>query len=131
MNVYISYAQSDAALAESLAAHLAEAGCTVWWGGEDQLLPGENWALKVGKALEKADAMVVLLSPSAVAYPPVRREIDFALLAPQFADRLIPVIVQPSEQAPWILKTMNPLQAGESPALLARKILDRLQVSMT
>jgi hypothetical protein len=32
------------------------------WDESEEVLPGENWAKKIGDALEKSDAMVVLES---------------------------------------------------------------------
>lgn len=53
MNVFISYAPSDRDIADSLADTLSECGLEVWQTDE-HVLPGENWAKKVGEALEEA-----------------------------------------------------------------------------
>ncbi|MBD0305339.1 MAG: toll/interleukin-1 receptor domain-containing protein [Nitrospiraceae bacterium] len=61
MNVYLSHSKSDRYLAKEIASYLkAQRGMDVWLP-EEQLLPGDNWAAKVGSVLEDADAMVVLL----------------------------------------------------------------------
>ena len=61
MKVFISYAQQDAALAGRVAEALQGDGLEVW-NAERNLLPGDNWAAEVGRALEESEAMVVLLT---------------------------------------------------------------------
>jgi hypothetical protein len=78
MRVFLSHAREDAKVADVLRAGLSKAGFEVWHDAE-QLMPGDNWALELGKALQKAQAMVVLLSPSALTSPSVQREIEYAL----------------------------------------------------
>jgi len=62
MRVFLSYSDSAADLARNLAAQLSELGIEASDPGE-QVLPGDNWALKIGYALQKPRAMIVLLSP--------------------------------------------------------------------
>jgi hypothetical protein len=64
MNVFISHASADTDWARKLAEALKRAGLDAW-DPSANITPGENWSLEVGKALEKAGAMVVLLSPAA------------------------------------------------------------------
>ena len=73
---------------------------------ENEMVAGANWHKEIGKALERSDAMVVLLTPEAADSPYVRSEIDYALSNPRFRDRVIPVIVRPT-QVPWILEKLN------------------------
>ena len=100
-NVFISYAHSDLAVARQVAAQLEDAGNKVWFA-DDAVFPGENLMLEVGKALEKSDAMVVLISPESMKSDWVRQDIKFALSAPQYRGRLIPVIVKPTGCPPWV-----------------------------
>jgi hypothetical protein len=113
MKVFLSYAQSDRETARELATHLKEAGHKVWYA-DDALFPGQNIALETGKALDKAEAVVVLLSPQALKSDGVRQEIEFALGAPQFRGRLIPVMVKPTADIPWILKKLPIVKLGKN-----------------
>jgi len=63
MRVFLSYSQADAGVAKKLVAQLSEWGIQVWDPGEE-VLPGANWALKIGQALQQSRAMIVLLSPN-------------------------------------------------------------------
>ena len=71
--VFLSYARRD----DQPGGELGKGGFEVWAPAVNLTL-GDNWAHAQGKALEKADAMVVLLSPVRVAPDHVQREIDYA-----------------------------------------------------
>jgi hypothetical protein len=115
MKVFLSYSHRDDALASKLVKDLESEGVSVWYGGRD-ILPGDNWAEKIGKAL--ADAMVVLISASALESSSVKREIEYALGKKDYRYRVIPVVVGGRQilQAPdfpWILKKLNVIQLPE------------------
>lgn len=125
-NVFLSYADQDAPAAEELARLLKSRGFAVFVDTQE-LQPGENWARAVGDALSNADAMVVLLSPDAVASRSVQREIDFALSERRFKDHLIPVVLRPTSQIPWVLQKQHMIRASarRRPAAF-RKVADHL-----
>jgi hypothetical protein len=102
MNVFISYALKDEKLAQDLAARLSADGHMVS-PFDLELGPGDNWALEIGKALERSRAMIVMISPEAMRAPHVRQEIQFALGSPNYEHRLFPVLVRPAKKIPWIL----------------------------
>ncbi len=64
MQVFISYAAADEVLARGLSETLRKSGLDVW--DRTEILPGENWAEKVSKALRESQAMVVLLTPNSL-----------------------------------------------------------------
>lgn len=101
--VFLSYVHADRSSAEKVARQLESAGLSPWDPSEE-IQPGDNWALKLGHALENADALVVLLSPDAVASKYVQREIEYALTSLRYKDRVIPVVVRPTRDVPWILR---------------------------
>lgn len=113
MNVFISYSQADKKWADVLRSGLAEAGFVVSDPVGD-VCAGENLHLEIGKALARADAMVVVLSPDSAASSFVRAEIEYALSSPQFRDRLIPVLVKPTEDIPWILRKQQFIRATKN-----------------
>jgi hypothetical protein len=106
MNVFLSHARKDSALARQLANRLTRAGFKVWIADE-QIVPGENWAKKIGKALDAAGLMVVLLTPRALESDAVRQDIEFALSSRKFEGRVFSVFVGSTLEAgkdmPWIL----------------------------
>jgi hypothetical protein len=118
MKVFLSYSHRDDALASRLTNTLESEGVRVWYGSRD-ILPGDNWAEKIGKALADSDAMVVLISPSALESSSVKREIEYALGKTDYnRHRLIPVVVGgrkllQASDFPWILKKLNVIQLPE------------------
>jgi hypothetical protein len=125
MKIFLSHSISDNTLARGIAQGLADLEFDVWFD-EWALEPGGNWAKEVGKALESADAMVALISPASMQSRQ-REEIQYALTTPRFEGRLIPVIVKPTQDAPWILETLNVVRPGRTGAETARRIADALQ----
>lgn len=117
MRVFISHSRKDTPVARQLARRLSEAGLKVWFP-EDEILPGDNWALKVGQALEESDLMVVLVTPHAFESEWLKEETQYALTAEQYKGRLIPVFLGPQSETssgmPWILRKLNPVRIGGS-----------------
>lgn len=110
MKVFLSYAHADAALAGRVYRALAENGLEVSDPDRDHL-PGDNWAGEVARALDESDAMVVLLTPAGATSPDVKRNIEYALGAKNYRNRLIPVVVGgldhfPTSEVPWIVRRM-------------------------
>lgn len=125
VKVFISHASGDRRFAASLGEALASAGLRVW--EPHALHPGDNWALESGKALDAADAIIVLLSPDAVASEWVRREIEFAISSPRFKGRLIPVLVRRTPQVPWILQELPQWIEARDPDAAAARIVRLLK----
>lgn len=122
LKVFLSYAQSDGAWAREISQHLEAAGFRVF-DPMGELLPGDNWSLEIGKALDASHAMVVLISPAAVRSQWVQREIQYALGSEKYQDRLIPVEVEPTSDFPWILRHVqwikgDPAKAGQQVAAI-------------
>ena len=132
MNVFISYSQADQRWADFLRAQLRVFGTEIMvWDPASDITPGENWALEYGKALEKADAVIVLLSPDSVRSDRVRHEIEYALSSPKFRDRLIPVIVKATKEVPWFLRTLAPIDATKNKEDAAPRVAAALRKSVT
>lgn len=105
MKVFLSHAEKDEKVAHAVRAELTKAGFDVWDPAK-QVTPGDNWALELGRALKAAEAMVILLSPAALASPHVQREMEYALSDERFRGRLLPVVVRPVRDIPWILEKL-------------------------
>ena len=115
--VFISYAQPDAEWARSLESRLSQAGVDVW-NPMRHILPGDNWALEIGRALDQADVMVILVSPAAARSKEVRDELKYAMGSERFENRVIPIEIEPTDEAPWVLRHFqwvkgSPDEAGQ------------------
>lgn len=126
MQIFLSYARSDEAFARALSSQLVRRGFSVWSPG-DEVLPGDNAWLRIGDALKKSKAMVVLLSPDSMRSEHVRREIEYALGDPNYEGRLFPVRVRPTEDIPWILRRFRTFDAGRNAAKVSESIASALK----
>ena len=128
MNVFVSHSGVDNKWAERFRAGLCHAGFEVWDPASD-LPPGTNYHLELGKALERSDAMIVLLSPDSVKSPSVLSEIDYALSSPQFRDRLISVLLRPTREIPWILQKLQHIRATKDVSQTVDRVVAALEKS--
>ena len=126
MRIFLSHAHADAEQALGLSAALKKEGYEVWDAANDAM-PGSNLHLEVGRALDRSDAMIVLLSPNAAKSPSVQGEIDYALGSPKFRDRLFPVLVKPTTDVPWILERLQWIDATMDPSQTAHRVIDALR----
>jgi hypothetical protein len=132
MKVFLSYAHEDQELARRVGDVLEEAGLQIW-DAQREILPGDNWALRIGEALQDSHAMVVLLTPHGLASGAVRRDLEYAMGEKSYKHKLIPVILggageMPHEKLPWILKHLPTMRVDpgdqESLRRVARLLTD-------
>src|ERR1700752_3348661 len=96
--VFLTYSLGDEREAAGIREELCRLGLDGWWDAE--LPPGTNWAREIGRALDRSDSMVVLVSPRAMASDLVARELDHAISHENFRDRIFPVIIEPTLSLP-------------------------------
>lgn len=126
MQVFLSYDQSDEAFAKALSSELTQRGLSVW-RSDEEVLPGDNIWLRIGDALKKSKAMVVLVSPDSMRSERVRREIQYALGDLGYEGRLFPVEVRPTNNVPWILRKLKTFNTAGSAAKISESIADALK----
>jgi len=126
MQIFLSFAESDEAFAKALASQLARRGLSVW-SPDQEVLPGDNVWLRIGEALKKSKAMVVLVSPESMRSDHVRREIEYALGDPNYEHRVFPVRVRPTNDIPWILRRLKSFDAKESVSKVSESIANALE----
>ena len=123
--VFLSHSEKDARVARQIGKSLRAAGFDVWSVAETY--PGDNVALEIGRALESADAMVVIMSPDSARAANVQWEIGYALGSVRYKDKLIPVLVRATKDMPWILKEIGFIDAKRSPESAGAKVVKRLR----
>ncbi|MBI4002898.1 MAG: toll/interleukin-1 receptor domain-containing protein [Nitrospira defluvii] len=72
--VFISHVESDGALALEMVAGLEAAGYTTWYYERDSI-PGPTYLAQVGKAIDEAKALLVLISRASIDSHQVENEI--------------------------------------------------------
>lgn len=131
MQVFLSYNAKDRKLASELARGLSKEGYRVWFADQD-LLPGDNWAVEVGKALEESEGMVVLVSRESFQSDFQSREVQFALASPRYRGRLVSVLLPPTtriptDRVPWILNKLAVIESGENASETSKRIAQALR----
>jgi hypothetical protein len=94
--VFLSYSWKDSDSAREIAEALRRAGAKVWLDSE-QIQPGERIQSSITRALDSADAFVILLSD-----PPTSHILYELHQAQQRGIRIIPVLLSPTELPPDI-----------------------------
>lgn len=128
MRVFLSYASRDRTWVERLADALRGQGLQPI-DPAAIVSPGENWMLAAGKALDSADAVVLVLSRAAAQSPWLTHEVDYALGATRLKGRVIGVRRPGVKSAdiPWVLSDLDLLEAGGSPSEVGKRIARRLR----
>ena len=126
--VFISYARKDAAAATRIAEMMQQRGVSVWLDTAE-IQPGDNWAEKIGRALQDATSMVVLVSDAAGRSAPVTQTVDFALANPAYKNRVVPIVVDQSgfDALPWVLKRFPGFQVADLEGAEADRLADMLR----
>lgn len=130
MQVFISHAIADTDLAAELTRSLRAAGIQAW-NPRDSILPGDNWALEVGKALESSEVMVVVFTKDSHESPTIVQEVQYALTAGRYRGRVVPVLInfvtyQAGKDVPWILLRMDPVEL-QGPPFDFSAVVERVQ----
>jgi hypothetical protein len=123
--VFISHDAADRRAAAAVSDALAEAAYAPW--SLNDAYPGENVLLKAGRALDRAEAIVVLLSPASFASRVHRFVLEFAISGDRFDGRLIPVVLPDTDDFPWFLERLQPIRVGQRLKVAARKVVARVQ----
>jgi hypothetical protein len=106
MLVFISHGATDDAFADAMSAELTRHGYHVWDPNLD-VLPGDNWMLESGRALERADAVVFVLSADSIDSPSAKREIQYVIAQAKFEHRVFPVRVgKDLHKIPWVFRDL-------------------------
>ncbi len=123
MKIFLSYASEDRAVAEAIHLALTAQGHDVFFDRED-LPPGDEFNIRIRRAIEQTDLFVFLVSAQALdAGSYTLNELEIAEKSwNRPAGRLLPVMLRPLglDQLPVFLKSVTLLEAsGNLPAAVA------------
>jgi len=88
--VFLSRSAKDRRSAERITQVLRGQGIPVWYSGTN-ILGAAQWKDEIGKALQRCDWLVVVLSPRSVKSPWVNRELLYALDDVPYETRIVPI----------------------------------------
>ena len=114
--VFISYAREDAETAQKVARELTLRGIEVWLDSRE-LLPGENWEIRIAKAIRASDFLVSIISEHSsrkVGYvqSELRQALNWQQQHPSEAVYLIPLLIGDTE-IPHIIKDLQVARVTE------------------
>ncbi len=89
--VFLSYSSRNGRFASTLADDLRRHKVRVWYSNR-HILGAPQWHDEIGRALERCDWFLLLLSPSAVKSKWVKHELCFALNERRYENRIVPLI---------------------------------------
>jgi hypothetical protein len=129
VKVFLSYHLKDRLAAEGLKKGLEAAGLEVV-DPAVEATPGENPFEVVGKALERCQAMVLVISPDAVDSPWFQRAWEYAITQVRFHGRVVPVLARRTERIPWILDKLSILDLKAGAVRTGRKAAERIKLPL-
>ncbi|MBT9312740.1 toll/interleukin-1 receptor domain-containing protein [Leptothoe kymatousa] len=89
--VFLAYAQADAAVMHTIRHSLQRQALTVWTNQTD-IATGDAFKRAVARGIEEADTLVYLLSPDSLKSQYCQQELDYAIALNK---RIVPVLVRP------------------------------------
>jgi len=108
INGFLSHAHRDKPFADRLADTLAAHGVDTWYSAR-QIMAADQWHDEIGKALERCNWFLLVLSTSAVNSMWVKRELLYALEDARFAGRITPLLLRPCnvKKLSWTLTSIQ------------------------
>lgn len=94
-HIFLSYIREDQEEVRWLREELLSAGESVWW--DQDIIPGENWEMKITQALESAYAVILCFSSSSDArktagvFPEIYHAIDIYRQCPPDTIFILPI----------------------------------------
>ncbi|MEO0350934.1 MAG: TIR domain-containing protein [Cyanobacteria bacterium P01_A01_bin.15] len=103
--IFISYSEEDMAIQERLRRRLLREGFTVWINTVD-IPTAADFQVAINRGIEKADNIILLLSPNSLASQYCQQELAYAR---RYHKRIIPLLVQSMDVAtlPSDLRTLQ------------------------
>jgi len=132
MFVFISHGDADREFGAEVADSLRQSSINFWLDARD-VEPGANWLRSAARALDRADAMILILSAATAESPELRKAFEFAITTKRFENRLITIERRaPGElpfRYPWILRDLPFIKEAQDPRQVAHKVIEFLKTA--
>ena len=105
---FLSHCSADKAAADQLVEVLRRHGVPVWYSATN-ILGAQQWHDEIGRALQRCDWFLLLLSPRALKSFWMKRELYYALEQSRYVGRLTPLLLEPCgyEHLSWTLSALQ------------------------
>jgi TIR domain len=132
MFVFISHGDADREFGAEVAVSMRASGIDVWLDARN-VEPGANWLRSAARALDRADAMILIFSSATAGSPELRKAFEFAITTKRFENRLITIERRaPSElpfRYPWILRDLPFIKEAQDPRQVADMVIKFLKTA--
>jgi len=99
VRLFVSYSRTDAQFVRQLTTALEADGHDVWVDTED-IVGSEQWRASIVAGVQRADAVLLVVSPRSMASPNVEREVT---VAAEETRRIVPVVLEAADMTGSIL----------------------------
>ncbi len=89
----MSHSHLDRSFVNRLVRILRSQGLPYWYSPK-HIIGAQQWHDEIGRALARCGWFVVVLSPSSVKSPWVKRELVYALNEKRYKDRIVPLLLR-------------------------------------
>jgi len=106
--VFISHSSQNGEFVSKLANVLNLHGIPVWYSRRD-ILGAQQWHDEIGKALNRCDWFLIILSSESVKSMWVKRELIFALQQRRYENKIVPLLYENCEfeNLSWVLPSFQ------------------------
>jgi hypothetical protein len=128
--VFLSHAHRDRRFAKKLAKMLRRHKLKVWYS-ETHIAGGARWHDVIGRALDRCDWFLLVLSRNAVQSEWVKHELLYALNEPRYKGRILPVLIEACDPKPlsWVLGEFQRVDFTRDPHEACRRLLRTWHIS--
>ena len=111
--VFLAHSSRDRKFGVRLADVVRGHGVPVWYS-ESNIVGARQWHDEIGRALNRCDWFVLILSPSSVKSRWVKHELLYALNEPRYDAHIVPVLYQKCDpvELSWTLNSFQAVDFG-------------------
>lgn len=91
--IFLSHSSRDLSFAAEVVETLRHHGLETWFSPK-HIVGAQQWHDEIGRALNRYDWFLVILSPHAVRSQWGKRELQFALSSKRYEGRIVPLLLQ-------------------------------------
>jgi hypothetical protein len=112
--IFLSHSSFDREFADTIIKVLRDHGIPVWYS-KTNILGAQQWHDEIGEALKRCDWFIVILSEKSVKSTWVKRELMFALSDNRYANKILPVVLEPCNinDLSWTLSSLQMIDFSE------------------
>jgi hypothetical protein len=92
--LFLSHAHADRRFVNRLVAVLRSHGIPYWYS-KTHLIGAQQWHDEIGRALDRCDWFLIVLSPKATKSEWVKRELVYVLNEKRYRGKILPVLLKP------------------------------------